>query len=349
MEEAEIDDRTLNKLMMYFDKRFQVLEKELQRHSTLLASISANVRKIVEVQPPSQREGDSKGSYKEFTLQKSLQDQLAEIRKSPQPFTQRTAEPPARVQFAEIHNLEIATSLKSRNKENTGLGPASTEPFPKKSSPSFGKTKRKEEADVLNTCKDCTNNNHQKENYYGLDTSHKENITKKLDLDNQKDSKKCNNTLVKIDESSSLLEGKSEDLSINSIFSPSQQTGDTKELIIEPIDVMIQESPRNTIDRKAKQSIRPSSTSKYLSKSPNNENSVKIKPFNVSNHKGVEYVKLDSLPGACLYLIGQFIGGSTPFFVFSCKNIMDKYSVYAGKRISEKINTLKDQQITLVL
>jgi len=341
MESPEIDDKTLCKLLAYFDKRFHVLEKEIQKQSNMLNTISTNVRKLMDSQPktdpvsnPMKRESSSKDSYKEFTLQKSLHEQFAELPKGPHILTQRSNEGDHvnRTQFAELKNQEFLpnqANVKSRNKENFALGPAQTEPYSKKTakqSPSFGKYRHENEENSM-----------QKK------------------VQNSKENTKRKDIRLDSEETSKMKSEKTEDLSINSVFSPNQHTGESKELIIEPIDVMFQESPKNSSSKKnskiipAQQIIKrdiPQSKYSYRSKSPNNESSSKhnksLNLFKPRKSSHVEF-KFDQLPGNCLLLIGQYMGCIVPPFVFTCRSIMDKYVIVAGKKAGENIISLKEQ------
>lgn len=118
----------------------------------------------------------------------------------------------------------------------------------------------------------------------------------------------------------------SEEASINTVFSSNGCSGETKEFIIEPIEVVFQESPCD-------KEIETYST-KHISK-------------NGANTYIIGYTNFESIPENCLYLIGQFTGGMLPVFSFSCKKIFNKYITYASSRINNNIFLLKNKQVVL--
>ncbi len=349
----------IGSLARYFEQRFQVLEQELRLHSGVLSTINSNVQKLLECRQQSATKEANKLSsplvddVKEFTLQNSLHEHLKETQQKPR---------------------EAPNQSRSRNKENA-LGPAATEPAAGKSrgakqSPSFGKASRPKEDKVPRK------QPHAHDEYEDPGWRKKNICIDPVDYER-------------------------EELEINSVFSPSQHTGQTKELIIEAIDVPFHESPaRSAVNKKGVaettrnehkdgrerlDSIRrivPSSTThgretqeaasksfscnkySYRSKSPNNESCAKLlnKSSLVQNTKQQSRAGyraalptskaifrlngpagLCSLPGSCLYLVGAFLGGAIPGFVFSCRAVMGKYAGHAAKKVGVRIECLCEQ------
>eukprot|EP00826_Nyctotherus_ovalis_P064890 TRINITY_DN9529_c0_g1_i1.p1 TRINITY_DN9529_c0_g1~~TRINITY_DN9529_c0_g1_i1.p1 ORF type:complete len:297 (-),score=56.90 TRINITY_DN9529_c0_g1_i1:10-900(-) len=290
MEELEIEDRIVSKLIAYFDRRFKVLESEVSQHSAVLNAISQNIHKILDVQ--------SKGTPLKVVCKEAPIESI--LRKS----TNNDVPKYSAVLTQRSNEVESTIRLKSsetnkQNKENfiSQIEPSSTKSRASQS-PRFGKTVHKKEA-----------------------SEKKEQIKKRhlcLDAEVFDVSKEC---------------------SINSVFSPHNCTGEKKELIIEPIEILFQESPT---DRK----WTAGSSSKCEYKSPISE-LVRDpqKSFGLLSSRRAEKSSLDTLPGNCLLLIGQYVGGVLPPFAVACKSVLGKYVGYTKKKINESINILKVQQV----
>jgi len=284
MEELDIENRIVNKLIVYFDKRFKVLENEVIQHSNVLNTISVNVHKILEVQF---NHCPLKSTDKESILRKSTNNDVPKFNAV---LTQKLNEAGTK-----------SSESKKQNKENfiTQVEPLSTKSKVSQS-PRFGKTVHKKEA-----------------------SEKKEQVKKKqLYLDAE-------------------VFDVSKELSINSVFSPHNCIGDKKELIIEPIEVLFQESPT---ERK----WTPDSFNRNEYKSSLNE-LVKSQQKSFGLFSSRKTKTINSLPGNCLLLIGQYIGGILPPFVITCRSLLEKYVNYTKKKINENINILKVQQVSLLL
>ena len=140
------------------------------------------------------------------------------------------------------------------------------------------------------------------------------NVTKKIYKKDESSTKKreLKKRDIKLDDS---IFNTTEDYSINSVFSPNHHIGEVKQLIIEPIDVLFQESPSELLEDKLK---RPSTTthsqkwghilqSDYTTKERNS-------PYPFISLKISDYRQLISLRGACLLLLGTFMCGPIPPF-----------------------------------
>jgi hypothetical protein len=284
MEELDIEDRIVNRLVGYFDKRFKALESEVIQHSTVLNAISINIHKILEVQT---KYCPLKTTTKESILRKSTNN---EIPKFSAVLTQRSNETGTK-----------SSESKKQDKENYI---AQIEPLSTKSkvsqSPRFGNTVHKKEASEKK----------------------KGQVKKKqLYLDAE-------------------VFDVSKELFINSVFSPHNCINDKKELIIEPIEVLFQESP--TERRWA-----ASNLNRVECKSPIND-LVKNQQKSFGLFSSRKIYTIDDLPGNCLLLIGQYVGGILPPFVITCRSLLGKYANYTKKKINENINVLKIQQVTFI-
>lgn len=272
MKISQTDDRTFNRLVAYFDRRFDALEKELAQHSSVMTSICVDVHKILAAQSKAPPKNTPDPPHKELTLNKSFNNPVkaAQGNKNEQKCV-------VRLQLSD-------NKQKQNNKENVvaGLG----ERVSSKQSPRLVKPAGK------------------------------------------KESKRTRNTKLEVFKTT-------EECSINSVFSPNSHTGETKELIIEPIEVVFQESPGPQLEGAVKQY-----TSLSFRSMPGS-----IRPSPLPTPK----CKLKLLPGNCLYLLDQFLGKALPDFAITCKTILEKYIKYGIKEIHTCMSTMKRVALSLTV
>jgi len=249
MKVLQAEGKTFNKLLAYFDKRFNALEEKLTLHSTMISSISVDIKKLLNMQSRNQ---SKEPVHKELPFNKSFNNPSKQ---------QKSKEQKCVVRLQLSDNKQ-----KQGNKENVVAG-------------------------------------------QGASSKQSPRLTK---VANKKDSKRTRNTKLEVFKTT-------EEHYINSVFSPNSHTGETKELIIEQIEIMSQESPSLQFE---------DTTKKYIKSSPN--------------------MAFNSLPPNCLFLIDQFLGKLIPEFAITSKNILEKYIKFTSKEISNQITKLRNQRVRLM-
>jgi hypothetical protein len=250
MKALQTEDKTINKLLAYFDKRFNALEDQLAVHSSMINSISVDVRKLLSAQSRNQ---SKELMHKELALTKSFNNPSKQQKSKEQKCV-------VRLQLSD-------TKQKQSNKENAVAG-------------------------------------------QGVSSKQSPRISKVL---NKKESKRTRNARLEVFKTT-------EENYINSVFSPNSHTGETKELIIEPIEVMFQESPSSLLEN---------TTKKYNKQlSPN--------------------ATFNSLSPNCLFLMDQFLGKVIPEFAIISKSILEKYIKFTSKEISNQLIKPRNQRVRLM-